>query len=196
MLGNGRGQRSQFDYAYCVLQAKNGLVSSMGRSIGGAVVGLITYSAGMAILAIVLMFILGAEGIVDSDKNPTTMWLVSGSVLVLVVSYLGSAVARAIGKDKLAVFIFGGIMILLGIVGMFTSGSGEPPEIDPQTPESVKAFVEAGEAAYYAGANAPSWSPFASLLFAIIGIALGGLKKGDFGKPGAPAPEDDASSES
>ena len=151
----------------------------MGRSIGGALVGLVSFAIIAGIFSVVLMFVLGADGLVDSDRNPSTIWLVSSLVLALGISYLGAAITRAVGKDKMAVYLFGGVVLAYTAYQLVMQGNAEQPEIDPNTPENMKAVMQA---MFDAASNSPGWLSIASLALTVVGIALGGFQKGDFGK--------------
>lgn len=151
----------------------------MGRSIGGAVVGIISYIVIAAIINIALMFILGADGIIDEDRNPSSIFLISSIVLAFGISYMGAAIARAIAKDKMGVYIFGGFVALIVVYSVIAQGSAEMPEADPRTPENIQAF---SEAAFDASANSPGWTSIVSILMTLAGVALGGFKKDDFKK--------------
>ena len=63
---------------------------------------------------------------------------------------------------------------------LVTQGNAEQPEIDPDTPENIKAVMQA---MFDAATNSPGWLSIASIALTAVGIALGGFQKGDFGGP-------------
>jgi hypothetical protein len=147
----------------------------MGRSIGGAVVGFLTYYIGMGIIVVVLAFVLKADGIRDPQTlAPTMAWMAAMLIAGTAMAYLGAAVTRAIAKQKLGTFIFAGLVLLLVVYGLASQNKNQ--ELPPETPEVFKALAESQT-------HAPMWSNILGTLLAFAGIALGGFSKGDFGKP-------------
>lgn len=155
----------------------------MGRSILGALVGLVASWFTAFVIVMVAGFALGADGIRDAaDKSPTMVWLVVMLIVTAVTAYLGGAIARAIGKDKLATLIIMGIVVLLSIVGFVMAGQTPPEQKIPEdTPDWVMTMVAMGEAQQ----NSPKWLMFVSPIVSLAGLWFGGIAKGDFGKPDA-----------
>jgi hypothetical protein len=149
----------------------------MGRSIGGAVVGFLTYYIGMGIIVFVLASALKADGIRDPETlAPTMAWTVSMLVAGTALAYLGAAIARAIAKQRLGSIIYAVLVILLMAYGW--ASKGQTQEMPPETPEVFKAMMEAM-------AHAPMWSNLLGTVLGLAGVWLGGFNKGDFGKPAA-----------
>jgi hypothetical protein len=158
----------------------------MGRSILGVVVGLVASFIGAGVLVMVLAGAVGADGIAV-DKVPTTMWVALMLVVTGATSYLGGAIARAIGKEKRTTYIYLGLIVVLTVVSLAMS-PGEPPKPPPGQPEPegyFKTLAVMGEAMY----NVPAWYKFANPVLSLLGIALGGLNKSDFAAPVAPQPQ-------
>jgi len=162
----------------------------MGRIIGGVVVGLIGSWIAAVVLVMVLGSVLGADGIRDAtSKAPTTTWLAVMLVVTGATAYLGGAIARAIGKDKKAAYIFMGLIAALTIVQIVMAGSGQKPPEQPM-PENPPAFVQSMIAMGEAQMNSPKWLLFVSPLITLLGIALGGLNKSDFKNSSGAKPGD------
>ncbi len=157
----------------------------MLRRILGIIAGWLSGAVLGAILFMILVAVLGKDGLVTAEETPTTASLVIMCALGAVTAYLMGAIARAIGKDKLTIFIFLGLIVVLSVVSMILKGSATPPEdtpIPPETPEFFKTLAAFGKAQM----KAPAWLGIANAALSLLGIALGGLNKADFDKA-APA---------
>lgn len=149
----------------------------MGRAIGGAVVGMISWFFAAVVLSVVIAFILGAEGVIDlGTKEPLMAWIVIGLVVGGIASFLSGAVARAIGKAPLAVYIIMGLVVVLTIVSFF-GGEPNPDQLEALESADMNAFI----AMSYAQMNTPAWSMYVSPVVSLLCLAWGGLKASDFG---------------
>ena len=158
----------------------------MGKIIGGVVVGFITAFLVASILIVALSFVLGTAGIMVPDTwGPTSTFMGVMLVSGLIAHYTGGAIARAIGKDKRA--MFGYIALLIAISAFqIISFSGGPPELPPNFP-TPSMEISPIYALNYAQMNAPAWFGYTMIFVAIIGAFLGSVNRSDFGSPAAPA---------
>lgn len=153
----------------------------MGRSILGALVGFVASWLAAIIIVMVAGIALGADGIRNAaDKSPTMVWLVVMLIVTGVTAYLGGAIARAIGKDKRATLVLMGIVVVISILSIAMAGNPPPQQEMPDNPPAwMQSMIAMGEAQQ----NSPQWLMFLSPIISLAGLWLGGIAKGDFGKP-------------
>lgn len=152
----------------------------MGRIIGGVVVGFLAAIVAVIFLSVVFSFVLGTANMVQAETyEPTTIYLAVLLVLGVAAHFLGSAIARAIGKDKKAMFFYMGLLVILGVLGVAMSG-GEPtiPDTMPKPSMDMSPFI----ASFYAQLNSPKWMDFAGIAAGLLGALLGGMSKDDRAK--------------
>jgi ABC-type Na+ efflux pump permease subunit len=157
----------------------------MGRIIGGVVVGFIAAIVAVVILSLILVFVLGTGNIVMPETyEPTTIYMAVMLILGVAVHFLGSAIARAIAKDKKSLYFYVGIIVALGVWGILAAGGDKtPPPNMPEPSMDMNPFI----ASFYAQLNSPKWMVFASPVVGIVGALLGGMSKGDVAKKDAGA---------
>jgi amino acid transporter len=89
----------------------------MGRKIGGVIVGYIVMAAFIFISFTVLYLILGPEGSFEPGSYMvSTAWLVLSFVLGLIAAVIGGYVCMLIAKSQETVYVFAGIVLLLGLI--------------------------------------------------------------------------------
>ncbi|MEX2244373.1 MAG: hypothetical protein WD716_11075 [Fimbriimonadaceae bacterium] len=97
--------------------------------------------------------------------------------------FIGSAIARLIGKDKRTAYWYIGLILVFSVLGIVMAGAEQPvPEGIPAPSMDMSAFI----ASFYAQRNSPMWLSYVSPVAAIIGVLLGGMSKGDVVKKADP----------
>lgn len=151
----------------------------MGRIIGGIAVGIVGGFIARTILVIVLAFVLGTGKMLEADSlgnvQPTTMFLGLLLVVAAVIAYICGAVARTIGKDRKTVPIYGGLVVLWFAANIAMMSAADLSKMPKPTLE-----MSPMEAVQGIGLILPSWYLPVNCLAVLVGIALGGLNKGDF----------------
>lgn len=155
----------------------------MGRIIGGVLVGFIGAIVVSAILGIAMLFILGTPGIVEPETYaPTSVYLGITLALGVLAHYLGSAIARAIGKDPRTMYYYMGLVVVLSVIGIAMAGKQAPvPDSIPKASMDMSPFI----ASFYAQRSFPVWFAYASPVVALLGAYLGGMGKSEKPKPAA-----------
>lgn len=116
---------------------------------------------------------MGTSSIVEPETYaPTGMWL-GVSLVVGGLSYtIGGWIGRKIGRANMASYVLMGIVAVLTAISFATSA-----EPDTSKMPAPKMNMNAFNAMFWAGINAPGWLKVASPIVSLIGIALGGLSK-------------------
>jgi hypothetical protein len=134
-----------------------------------------------------MLFLLGTGNIVMPETfEPTMLYMIVMLALGVIVHFIGSAIARLIGKDKRTAYWYIGLILVFSVLGIVMAGAEQPvPEGIPAPSMDMSVFV----ASFYAQRNSPMWLVYASPVASIIGVLLGGLSKGDVAKsaPSSPA---------
>jgi hypothetical protein len=153
----------------------------MGRIVGGIAVGIVGGYIVRTILLVALAYLLGTDQIVEGSLANGFQVTSTFSIIMVavggIVAYLSGAVSRTIGKSKTGTLVYVGLalawfLLMYALMGMIDASMMPKPK-DGMSPM---------EALQVAPLIAPTWVNIAYGLVIPIGIAIGGLNKGDFDK--------------
>lgn len=145
----------------------------MGKSIAGALVGLISMFVASLIIILPLCFVIGTSGILEPETfAPTTIWLAILLVTGGLAWFLGGVITKVIAKDNLGTYILIGIIVLLSSLPLLSQSEPDLSKMPKPTMEMSPLM-----AISWSQINAPDWLKFVSPLISILGAFLGGIDR-------------------